>query len=206
MPEALRSHPLYREADESLQERLRDIGRSFPLRGAWQGQGTATTSSLDLITSCLTLPPNTDWRGELDSLYATLKPNGLFLGVVLGGESLREVKTCLIEAESALTGGASPRLYAMPDPQSMGRHLSAAGFSLPVVDTQRLMLVYDDLYALLREMKAAACAPPLPERSRHFTRRAVFEKAHEIYQERHSAAGGGVTATLDLVFLHGWKE
>ncbi len=206
MPEALRLHPLYREANESLQERLRDIGRPFPLRGTWQGQAFATASSLDLITSCLTLPPTTDWRGELGALYAALKPNGLFLGAFLGGESLREVKACLIEAESLLTGGASPRLYTMPEPQSLGRHLMTAGFTLPVVDTQRLVLVYDDLYALMRDLQAMRCTPPLPERSRHFTRRAVFEKANELYKERHPAQGGGITATLDLVFLHGWKE
>ncbi|MFA6279303.1 MAG: hypothetical protein WC612_00735 [Bdellovibrionales bacterium] len=208
MSNVLASHPLYHEAAKSLQERLRDVHLPFPLRHEWQGQDqdNIAPASQDLITACLSLTPASDWTQELSSIYAALKAEGLFLGVILSGESLHELRACLIEAESAVAGGASPRLYTMPDPQSLGRALLTTGFTLPVVDTQRVTLVYDDLYALLRELQEARCTPPLPERSRCFTRRAVFEKANKIYAERHSAAGGGITTTLDLVFLHGWKE
>ncbi len=206
MSDTLLSHPLYRKAAKSLQKRLRDIQRPFPLRHEWQGKDNLAPASQDLITACLSLTPATTWPQELGTIHAALKPEGLFLSAVIGGESLHELRACLIEAESLLTGGASPRLYTMPDPQGLGRALMTAGFTLPVVDTQRLMLAYDDLYALMRDLRKVRHAPPLPERSRLFTRRAVFDKAKKLYKERHPAQGGGITATIDLVFLHGWKE
>ncbi|MDD3181426.1 MAG: hypothetical protein PHD48_01260 [Alphaproteobacteria bacterium] len=160
----------------------------------------------DLITSCLTLQNANGLQDELAAIYASLTQGGLFLGVLAGGQTLSELRTCFIEAEIGLSGGASPRLPPLPDAETMSRLLPSTGFSLPVVDKERVILTYPDLHALMRDLRRHGCTNSLSERPRHFTNRNLFEVAREIYATRFPAPSGGIVVTVDLIFLHGWRE
>ena len=50
--------------------------------------------------------------GMLAQLRRALRPDGLFLAALLGGETLTELRQSLAEAEAEITGGAAPRVLA----------------------------------------------------------------------------------------------
>jgi len=160
----------------------------------------------DLVTSCLALQAVNHVETELGRILSSLKEGGLFLAVLLGGQTLHELHSCLIDAEIDVSGGASPRIAPLFAMEDLSRLLVNAGFALPVVDHERVQLVYPDIYALMHDLRAHGCTNNLGERTRHLTRRALFEKANMLYKARFPAPAGGILATADLVFLHGWRE
>jgi hypothetical protein len=198
------AHALYEEASRRLQARLALIKRDFAQRYEWEN--TPPSTPPDLITSCLTLQFSLHLEDELRRIYDSLAQGGAFLAVLAGGQTLYELRTSLVEAEVALTGGASPRALPMLKLRTLARDLLEAGFALPVVDGERIVLAYDDLYSLMYDLRDHGCTNAFRDRSRTFTRRALFEKATVYYADHFPAEGGGITATVDLVFLHGWKE
>lgn len=180
---------LYAKAEALLKERMEGLREPPP----------------DLVFSCLELQKVNDLPGVLHEIHATLKPGGLFLAVLAGGETLRELRMCLVEAEIARKGGASPRVHPMPDLLALSRLMQETGFVAPVADIDRLTLVYPDPFALMRELRNLGLTSSLSARPRSFTPRGLFTKMAALYETRFSAPSGGVTASIDLIFLHGWK-
>ncbi|MFA5040202.1 MAG: methyltransferase domain-containing protein [Bdellovibrionales bacterium] len=161
--------------------------------------------SFDLIVSNLGLHWVNDLPGTLVQCRSILKTGGLFLASLIGGESLRELRECLLEAEISVSHGASPRLSPMIDLQTAGALMRRANFQLPVVDVETVTLLYTDMYSLMRDLRGMGQTNAHRERLRHFTRRAVFEEAAQLYQKRHCNADGLISATIDVIYLHGWK-
>lgn len=200
-------HPLAQEARARLEERLADITLAFPTRREWdRKERPAGQRGCDLITSVLALQKANDLQGELEAIRTALADGGLFLGVLLGGNSLHELRTALMDAEIALTGGTAPRVAPMVDGETMSRLLSLAGFALPVVDVERVTLEYPDLQSLMHDLRAFGCANALSERSHRFAPRVFFNKAQDVYAARFATPSGGIAVTIDLIFLHGWRE
>jgi hypothetical protein len=161
-------------------------------------------SSLDLVVSALALHWVEDLPGALAQVRRALKPDGLFIANLLGGETLRELRESLTAAEAELTGGASPRVAPFAELRDLGALLQRAGFALPVVDQDRTTVRYENAIALMRDLRAMGAANPLVERSRKPLRRDVLFRAAEIYAERFSDSDGRVRATFDIVSLSGW--
>ncbi|WP_152047996.1 methyltransferase domain-containing protein [Aureimonas psammosilenae] len=161
--------------------------------------------SLDLVVSPLALHFTNDTPGALIQIRRALKPDGLFLGATLGGETLGELRASLLAAETELTGGASPRVAPFIDVRDAGALLQRAGFALPVADQDRLTVRYDSMFALMRDLRAIGSTNMLVERSRRPPSRALFLRAAAIYAERFSDRDGRVRATFDVVYLSGWK-
>src|SRR5262249_48421749 len=90
--------------------------------------------SFDLVLSCLDLHWVNDLPGALLQIRQALKPDGLFLAVVFGLGTLDDLRTCLIEAEAEVKGGASPRVSPLADTRDGAGLLQRAGFTLPVAD------------------------------------------------------------------------
>jgi hypothetical protein len=124
---------------------------------------------------------------------------------LIGEESLRELRSCLIDAELAVTGGISPRLSPTIDLLTASQLMQRAGFSLPVADKETVTLVYSDMFALLRELRGMGQTNAHIQRLRRPTRRAVFFEAARLYQERFADDEGNIPATFDIIYLHGWK-
>jgi NADH dehydrogenase [ubiquinone] 1 alpha subcomplex assembly factor 5 len=160
--------------------------------------------SLDLVLSCLALHWVNDLPGALIQVRDALKPDGLFLGVMLGGETLHELRQCLMEAELAERGGASPRVAPMVGLRDAAGLLQRAGFALPVADSETLTLTYADLFALMRDLRGMGEGNALLGRWRRPTTRRVFAHAAALYAERHPAEGGRISATIEAMFLTGW--
>ncbi|MCY1704636.1 class I SAM-dependent methyltransferase [Pannonibacter sp. SL95] len=161
-------------------------------------------ASVGLIASALSLQLVNDLPGALIQIRRALSPDGLFLGAVLGGETLSELRDCLMRAELELTGGAGPRVAPFADTRDLGALLQRAGFALPVTDTDKLTVRYDNLFGLMRDLRAMGGTSILTERSRKPLSRAVFLKAAELYAADHADADGRIRATFQVVYLSGW--
>jgi SAM-dependent methyltransferase len=160
--------------------------------------------SLDLVLSCMGLHWVNDLPGALLQIRQALRPDGLFLGVMLGGETLTELRQCLMEAELAETGGASPRVAPMAGLRDMAGLLQRAGFALPVADCETITLTYSDAFALMRELRGMGEGNALAARRRNPTGRRVLAHAAALYRQRYAAADGRVGATIQAIFLTGW--
>jgi NADH dehydrogenase [ubiquinone] 1 alpha subcomplex assembly factor 5 len=160
--------------------------------------------SLDLITSVLSLHLVNDLPGALIQIRRALRPDGLFLGALLGGDTLIELRQAFMLAEAETAGGVSPRVFPTADIRDMGGLLQRAGFALPVADAERLTVTYPDALALIRELKAMGAANPLAARSRKPMRRGAFARALDIYAERFTGADGKARATFEILYLCGW--
>jgi SAM-dependent methyltransferase len=162
------------------------------------------TATLDLVVSALALQFVNDLPGTLVQIRRALKPDGLFLAALLGGDTLTELRQSFAAAESALEGGASPRVAPFADLRDLGALLQRAGFALPVTDTDRVVVRYDSVFGLMADLRRMAAANALVERRRTPLRRATLLRMAEIYAERFADRDGRVRATFEIVWLSGW--
>src|SRR6185295_469074 len=99
-------------------------------------------ASIDLFVSTLALQWTNDLPGALLQIRIALRPDGLFLAAMTGGQTLSELREVLAAAESETRGGASPRVIPSADLRDLGALLQRAGFALPVTDRDTLTVRY----------------------------------------------------------------
>lgn len=160
--------------------------------------------AFDLVFANLTLHWTNDLPGALIQLRRVLKPDGLLLAALLGGETLHELRAALLDAELAEEGGVSPRVSPMAQAADMGGLLQRAGFALPVVDLDRIEASYADAFALMRDLRGMGETNAILKRRRAFTRRATLARAAALYAERHAGADSRIPATFQIVTLTAW--
>lgn len=160
--------------------------------------------SLDLVVSALSLQFINDLPGTLIQIRRALKPDGLFLAALVGGESLTELRAAFAEAESEIEGGLSPRVAPFADVRELGALLQRAGFALPVIDSERLTVRYESAFALMRDLRRMGATNVLHERRRMPLKRTTVERMAAIYAERFADADGRLRATFEIVWLSGW--
>ena len=158
----------------------------------------------DLIYSNLELHWANDLPGCLLQITRSLKPDGLFLAAILGGNTLTELRDVLMAAELDVTGGASPRVSPFAELRDAGALLQRAGLALPVVDADEITVTYENLFRLLADLRGMGETNTVRERVRTATRRNIFLRAAELYLERYPAEDGRIRATFEIIFLHGW--
>src|SRR4051812_49146581 len=160
--------------------------------------------SLDLVVSALALQFVNDLPGALVQIRRALKPDGLFLAALLGGETLAELRQAFAEAESEIEGGVSPRVAPFADVREMGALLQRAGFALPVTDVERLTVRYSSPFILMGELRRMGATNVLAERRRTPLRRATLKRMAEIYAQRFVDPDGKIRATFEIIWLSGW--
>ena len=161
------------------------------------------SGAFDLVVSSLALQFANDLPGALIEARRVLKPDGLFLGVLAGGETLTELRQAFLTAESRRSS-ASPRVAPMAEVRDLGGLLQRAGFALPVADQDRLTLRYSSALALMDDLKAMGATSVLVDRRRGLTGPALFAEVAAAYQEMFGDPDGRVRASLSLVSLSGW--
>ena len=216
---------------EDMEERLRAVLRDFSdaadlwtpgevLRGPVRGRFKTFTQlrledapgealplqpgSLDLVISALAFQFVNDLPGVLAQVRRALRPDGLLLAAMIGGETLTELRQCFAAAEAEHEGGVSPRVAPFADLRDVGGLLQRAGFALPVTDVDRVVVRYDSAFALMADLRRMGATNVLVERRRTPTRRATMLRMAQIYAERFSDADGRIRATFDVIWLSGW--
>lgn len=163
-----------------------------------------TAGTFDLVVSLLELQGTNDLPGALLQIRRALKPDGLFLGCLFGGQTLHELRAVLTAADIERTGGASPRVAPFADLRDLGGLLQRAGFALPVTDTDTLTVRYASLFSLMADLRAMGLTNTLVERSRRPTSRALMLRAAQLYAERYADPDGRIRVTFEIIWLSGW--
>ncbi|MEM7506319.1 MAG: methyltransferase domain-containing protein [Pseudomonadota bacterium] len=225
---------LHRAAAASLSERLDDITRSFedalvlgpvaslaknPAAKAIKARtGTRVVNtaaplpdtlqlaeeSHDLAISLMLLHWANDPVGHLIQLRRALRPDGLALVALLGGQTLTELRMALAEAETEMAGGLSPRVAPMGEIRDLGGLVQRAGLAMPVADSDRLQVTYPSALDLMRDLRAMSETNILSARAKGMMRRDMLARTAEIYAHHFPAEGGRVRATFEIVYLTGW--
>lgn len=160
--------------------------------------------SFDLIVSALSFQHVNDLPGLLAQARRCLKPDGLFLAALVGGQTLSELRVALVQAEAEISGGASPRVAPFADVRDLGGLLQRAGFALPVTDTDVLTVRYANPFRLFADLRAMGATNALAARSRKPTSRRLLMRAAEIYAEKFADSDGRLRATFEILFMSGW--
>ena len=214
---------LHSAAAEELQDRLNMVNKSFTSAALvtgfadfWRVKQPAArivsdTETLDLkphshdmVAHMMGLHWANDPVGQLIQCRRALMPDGLFIAVSFGGDTLQELRRALGEAEIAVTGGLSPRIAPLPELRDLGGLLQRAGFALPVADTATLTVEYRDIWHLMHDLRAMGETNALTTRLRRPTRRAVFAHAQKLYAQHFAAPSGRLRASFELQVLTGW--
>lgn len=161
-------------------------------------------SALDLVTSALSLQFANDLPGALVQVRRALRPDGLFLAAMAGGDTLTELRQAFAQAESEIEDGISPRVAPFADVRALGALLQRAGFALPVTDVERITVRYASPIALMHDLRRMGATNALTERRRKPLKRATLMRMVEIYGERFADADGRIRATFEIVWLSGW--
>ena len=158
----------------------------------------------DLVVHSMALHLANDPVGQLIQCHRALRRDGLMLAISLGGETLHELRAALGQAEVEVSGGLSPRIAPMAELRDLGSLLQRAGLALPVADAVSITAEYQDLFHLMRDLRAMAETNVLSTRIKAMTNRNVFERAQQIYSDHFATPEGRLPATFELICLTGW--
>jgi len=179
-------------------------GRPGPSLVADEERLPFAPESLDLVVSTLSLHWTNDLPGALIQVRRVLRPDGLFLGAILGGATLTELRQALLQAEAELHGGAGPRVSPFADVMDAAHLLQRAGFALPVADIDHVEVGYPGALELIADLRRMGETNVLSERPRRPLSRALLARAAEIYAARFARPDGRVSASFDIVTMTGW--
>ncbi|HEV2650870.1 MAG TPA: methyltransferase domain-containing protein [Rhizomicrobium sp.] len=160
--------------------------------------------SFDLVLSVLSLHAVNDLPGVLAQARRLLRPDGLFIAALFGGETLTELRQSLSAAELAINHGVSPRVAPFGDVRDLGGLLQRAGFALPVADIERTVIRYGAFSTLVNDLRAMGETNALFERSRKPMSRVMLAATAESYARHFADPDGKLRATFDIVYLTGW--
>lgn len=161
-------------------------------------------ASLDLVISTLNLHSVNDLPGALLQIRQALKPDGLFIAAIFGGETLHELRDSLTQAEVKLKDGISPRVFPFADKQQMGALLQRAGFALPVVDSDIVRVSYDNMFKLLHDVRGMGEGNIIRARNKANPGKAFFMEAAQHYATHHAVEDARIEASFEIIFLIGW--
>jgi NADH dehydrogenase [ubiquinone] 1 alpha subcomplex assembly factor 5 len=161
--------------------------------------------SFDLIVSALSLHNVNDLPGALIQANRCLRPDGVFLAAMFGGQTLIELKEVLMLAESDTAGGVALRVSPFADVKDLGNLLQRAGFALPVADSEIITVRYESPMKLFADLRGMGESSVLKARSRKPLRRDTLMRASELYMERHGGEDGRVPVTFEVVNLTAWR-
>lgn len=206
-----------------IKERLAEVNRVFTapaivtgLPEYWHGHWPDATivpdddvlalpaAAHDLVIHPLGLHWANDPVGQLVQCRHALRPDGLLIAVLFGGQTLHELRSALAMAETQVTGGLSPRVAPMGEIRDLGALLQRAGFALPVADATLLTASYSGLPQLMQDLRGMGEGNALAARLRKPTQRGVFAVAEQIYRAEFGDAAGRIPASFDIVTLTGW--
>lgn len=159
----------------------------------------------DMIISPLTLHNTNDLPGALTQIKTSLKKDGLFIGALLGGETLFELRQIMGEVELEYSGGITPRISPFADQPQMGALMQRAGFNLPVIDSEKITVTYENIFKLMEDLRLMGESNIILNRKKTFTPRQFFMDVNTRYLEKFSEPNGRIFATFEIIFLLGWK-
>lgn len=163
-------------------------------------------NTFDAVLSSLSM----HWINDLPSVLAQvnniLKPDCPFIGVMMGGDSLFELRTSLQLAELDRRGGVSTHTSPLADVKDIGGLLQGAGFNLLTVDVDDIVVDFPDTFSLMKDLQAMGESNAVLSREKGAIHKDVLLAAEPIYRELHGNEDGTLPATFRLIYMIGWKR
>ncbi len=209
---------LFRDADLPFNQQM-DISRHVMSLAEEEGNGVAADAvaattdnnpspfapeSFDLILSSLSLHWTNDLPGVLTQINRLLKPDAPFLGAMLGGDTLFELRTSLQLAEQERRGGLSPHVSPLADVRDVGGLMQRAGFSMLTVDVDDIVVDYPDTFSLMADLQAMGESGAILGREMGAIGRDVLLANEAIYRALHGGDDGTIPATFRIIYMIGW--
>jgi len=152
------------------------------------------SDSFDLVVSSLAL----QWC-EPDPAFTemarVLKPGGVLLFASFGPDTLTELRQAWKEVDDGT------HVHDFIDMHDLGDAMLRAGLTDPVVDMDKLVLVYPDVAGLLRDLKDIGASNATETRPRTLTGRERFNRLYAAY-ELFRNEQGRLPATYEVVYGH----
>ncbi len=161
--------------------------------------------TFDLIASVLSLHWVNDLPGTLAQINRCLKPDGVFLGAFLGGNTLQELRAAFLEGELEIKGGAGSHISPFAEVRDAGGLLQRAGFALPVADVETLTVTYPNPFALMTELRGMGETNALADGQPAPLSRATLSATAAAYARSYGDTDGRVPATFDILYMTGWR-
>ena len=159
----------------------------------------------DMVMSLLSLHWVNDLPGAIIEVARCLQPDGLFLAAMFGGETLTELRRSLIQAECKTSNQSYSRVSPFCEVRDLGDLLQRAGFAMPVVDIDQIMVSYPNVLNLMKDLRGMGESNAALDRPRHFTTRSTFESAPEFYPVTIGEPNGRINARFQILYLAAWK-
>lgn len=161
-------------------------------------------NTFDLVVSSMSLHWINDLPGALRQIHQVLKPDGVFIGAMVGGETLYELRCSLQLAETEREGGFSPHVSPYTAVTDLGNLLGQAGFSMLTVDIDEVQVHYPGIMEVMKDLQG------MGESNCAWNRRSMLHRdtilaAAAVYKEMYGAEDGSVPATFDILYMIGWK-
>lgn len=198
---------LFRDAEAPFNEALsmsRHVMSIAEEEAVGAGQAPLVPGAYDLVLSSLSLHWINDLPGALAQINRLLKPDCPFLGAMLGGDSLFELRTSLQLAEQERRGGMSPHVSPLADVRDVGGLMQRAGFNMLTVDVEDIVVDYPDTFALMADLQAMGEGNVVLGREMGAIRRDVLLANDAIYRALHGNDDGTIPATFRVIYMIGW--
>ncbi|MGB0844302.1 MAG: methyltransferase domain-containing protein [Alphaproteobacteria bacterium] len=144
-----------------------------------------------------------DLPGTLMQIRKALKPDGLFLGVCISGATLADAEHVMLQTETDLSGGVSPRFSPSFDLKEATGLLQRAGFALPVGDLQTLTVDHSHPFKLMQDLRAMGETNAHTGQLKHFSPRNLLPTFASNFMDSQNE-NGRIATNFDLMFLSGW--
>ena len=153
-------------------------------------------SSLGMVWSNLALQWCNDLDGAFNQIARVLQPNGLLMFSTFGPDTLKELR--------AATNNGNTHVSRFIDMHDIGDALTRAGFSAPVLDVEHYTLTYDDVKAVMTDLKAIGAHNATAGRARGLQGRGFLQQLAQNYEQ--FRVDGKLPATFEVVYGHAWKS
>lgn len=164
-------------------------------------------NSIDLVVSCLDLHWVNDLVSTLRQVHSVLKKDSAFIGTILGGDTLYELRSSLQLAELERLSGFSSHVSPKTTGQDIARLLQGTGFQLITVDISEVKICYPSIYELMFDLQGMGENNSSVFGSKHMNRE-VLQASAAIYQYLYGSEDidKGVPATFQVIHFIGWKD
>jgi len=161
-------------------------------------------NSVDVVSTCLSM----HWVNDLPRLFKEinriLKPDGVFIGAMFGGDTLMELRVSLQLAELEREGGFSPHISPFVEVKDLGSLLNRSKFKMITIDTDDLKVRYPTIFQLMRDLRGMAENNSAHNRKLHLHRESMFA-ANAIYGDIFANDDGSLPASFQIYYWIGWK-
>lgn len=158
---------------------------------------------MDLVISSLALHWVNDLPGCFSSIIRSLRPDGVFMASIFGGETLYELRSSLQLAEMERKGGISPHISPFTQIRDIGSLLNRAGFTMLTIDTDEIVVGYPSMFELMHDLKGMGENNAAINRPLNINRDTLMAAA-AIYNEMYGK-DDKVPATFQIIYFVGWK-